>query len=84
MRRLSSLMMMNGQTNASQVSRQVKMARVNTAGQMSGTTIRKYVPSSPAPSIRAASTSESGSPSMNWRIKKTPKASATAGMTSPW
>lgn len=33
--------MMNGQTNASHVSRQVKIARVRIAGQESGTTIRK-------------------------------------------
>ena len=40
-RRSSCVTMMNGQTNASHVSRQMKNARVRIAGQISGTTIRK-------------------------------------------
>ena len=45
--------------------------------------MRTRMRASPAPSMRAASISSSGTPWMNWRIRKMPKALTRLGAITP-
>jgi len=62
--------------------RKVRMPRVASGGPHSGMTTRAKMRSSPAPSMRAASMSSSGMPSMNWRMRNTPSGVVMNGRIS--
>ena len=73
----------SGHRKLFQLARNVSTPSVASAGPHSGSTMRKKIRYSPAPSTRAASSRSSGMPSMNWRIRKTPKAPARNGRIRP-
>ena len=60
-----------------------KIATTASAGRHSGSTMRRKIRHSPAPSMRAASISSSGSVSMYWRSRNTPVGVAAGGMIRP-
>ena len=63
---------MSGHRKSFHVHRNVTIASVASAGIESGRTIRKSTPSREQPSIRAASSSSTGSVRKNWRRRKMP------------
>ncbi len=68
-----SLRMSSGQMNAVQAWMKARMARADMAGASRRGTSRSMIPNSPMPSMRAASSSSSGTLVMVfWRMKKMP------------
>ncbi len=61
----------------------VKMVNVTSTGLSIGSTIWKKMRSSPAPSMRAASSSSSGIERAYCRTRKMPNTVASAGTTTP-
>ena len=59
------------------------MPSVARTGVAIGITTDQKIRNSLAPSIRAASSSSLGTPSMNWRIRKTPNGPARNGRIRP-
>jgi hypothetical protein len=66
-----------------QVPRNVRTPSVTRIGRQSGRTIDRKIRSSPAPSIRAASRSSSGTEEANCRTRKIPKMLAIPGRITP-
>ena len=61
----------------------LKMQSAATADLTSGMAIRHQMPNSLTPSMRAASSSSSGTLSKNWRMRKMPVAVITPGKAMP-
>ncbi len=72
----------SGQRKLFQDVRNVRMPSVARGGPHSGITIRAKIRSSPAPSMRAASSSASGMPRMNCRMRNTPSGAVMNGRIS--
>ena len=75
--------MTSGQRKLFHWNRNVRIASVASAGPVSGSTMRVKIRTSLAPSIRAASMSESGMSAMNWRIRNTPSGVTKKGRIRP-
>ncbi len=66
-----------------QALRKVKAARVTRMGRMTGSATSRKMANSPAPSMRAASSSSSGTPSAYCRTRKMPNTLARYGTITP-
>ena len=66
-----------------QLARKVKIASVTTIGLSNGSTMEAKMRSSPAPSMRAASSRSSGIERAYWRTRKMPNTLASAGTITP-
>ena len=65
-----------------QASTKVSSTSDTTPARLRGSRMRNKIVRSPAPSMRAASSSSSGQVSNTWRSKNTPNGENTAGMMS--
>ena len=79
----SSLSTISGHMKSFHMLRNMNVAYVARIGLKSGIATVQKIRNSPAPSIRAASSSSSGTPRAYWRTMKIPKMGARPGIIAP-